>query len=326
MSTRSLAGCSATRGDLSLGYDFLILAGGLVVLGLGAEAMLRGAVSVAGRTGMSPLVIAATVVAFGTSAPELVVSLQAAIDDQPDITIGNIVGSNIANVLLILGLAAAIGGIPTVPKRLKRDGTMMLVGTALFVLACVDGKLDRWEGVFLIAVLLGMVFYTLKTGKDTDVDPEEVSAHLPMTVAVPALIGGLVGLVIGADLFVDGAANIARAFGVSEAVIGLTLVAFGTSMPELAASGVAAARGHGDVAVGNVVGSNLFNAAGIGGVAGSVVPLGVPPVILLQDLWVMVAVSLVVVPMMMGRLHPGRAFGLTCLVLYGGYVGYRFMV
>ncbi|MCR9257981.1 MAG: calcium/sodium antiporter [Alphaproteobacteria bacterium] len=307
-------------------YDFLILIGGLVILALGAEGMLHGAVAVAGRTGLSPLVIAATVVAFGTSAPELVVSLKAALADQPDITIGNIVGSNIANVLLILGVAAAIGGIKSVPKKLHRDGSMMLVGTGFFVVACIDGKIAFWEGAILVATLVAMVIYQLSTGKDEDVDPNEVKSHLSLKIAVPALIGGIAGLVIGADLFVDGAANIARAFGVSEAVIGLTLVAFGTSLPELAASGVAAARGHGDVALGNVVGSNLFNVAGIGGVAAMVVPLSVSPIILSGDLWIMVAVSLILVPMMMGRMRPGTPFGIALLSLYFGYVAFRFVL
>lgn len=309
-----------------MGYDLLMVAAGLVILGVGAEAMLRGAIAVAGRTGLSPLVIAATVVALGTSAPELVVSLKAALADQPDITLGNVVGSNIANVLLILGVAAAIGGIATVPKQLSRDGSLMLGGTALFVLFALDGEIVHWEAMVLIAGILGAILLTILTGKDEDIDPDDVQVHMALWIALPILIGGLAALVFGADIFVDGAANVARAFGVSEAVIGLTLVAFGTSLPELAASGVAAARGHGDVAVGNVVGSNLYNVAGIIGVTGLVVPLPVSESILAEDIWIMVAASLILVPIMLGKLHPGRLFGVTLFCCYIGYIAYRFGV
>ncbi len=313
---------------------------GLLLLAFGGEVLLRGAIGVASRLGLSPMLIGLTVVAFATSMPELVVTVTAGLENVTDIGVGNVVGSNIANILLILGVASVISPIATKPQLVLRDCIAVLVATLVFVGFAYYGELSFPHGMVMIACLIGYVWYSYRTdgarngdngsdgselaGLDDEVAEEIESAPKSLGIALALVIGGIVGLVLGSELLVRGAVQIARAAGVSETVIGLTLVAFGTSLPELATSITAAIRGHTEVALGNALGSNLFNLLLILGVLALVIPFEVDANVLNFDAWIMAAVSLMVVPIIMicGRI--GRASGIVFLLLYGAYIAYQF--
>ncbi|MEX2408298.1 MAG: calcium/sodium antiporter, partial [Rhodovibrionaceae bacterium] len=257
----------------------LVIAGvevvaGLALLMLGGELLLRGGVALAKRLGIQPLLIGLTVVACATSMPELMVTLTAGFQGVPDIGVGNIVGSNIANILLILGAAALVYPI-TAPRGLvRRDGMVMLGATALFTLMAWFTPAMTWmHGTLFLVLLVGYLWwsYTLechKTVPDPGAETTEAMEQAPdsIWIAVLLVIGGVIGLFVGSELLIEGAIFLARRGGVSDAVIGLTLVAIGTSLPELAASVVAAMKRHSDIAIGNVIGSNIFNLLGIFGV------------------------------------------------------------
>ncbi len=262
--------------------DYLLVAGGICALFLGGEALLRGAVGLARQLRVSPMIIGLTVVGFGTGAPELVVCLEAALSGQPAIAVGNVMGSNIANLLLILGIAAMIRSLPVPREAVWRDGMVMLATTVVVVVFAFFGDLERWQGVLLFASLVlfwGVIYRTERrnrdelsaAGEDLETDP----VGLPRRTGISLLLSlvGLIVLAFGSDLFLDGAIGLARTFGVSEAVIGLSLVALGTSLPEMAAAGVATFRGRGDVALGNVIGSNIINVLGILGLSAIATPL-----------------------------------------------------
>ena len=300
--------------------DVLALAGGLALLVGAASALVRGAAALALRLGLTPLVVGLTVVAFGTSAPELVVSVQAALAGAGGIAVGNVVGSNVANVGLILALAVLVRPIASDPALLRRDLPALVAVTALATVLLWDRALGRGEGAVLVVGLVGYLVWSVWAARR-----EQAAVELPATEPTgPAwrdvlfVAGGLGGLVVGADLFVGGAVRLAEAAGVSNAAIGLTVVAVGTSLPELATSVVAAARGEGEMAAGNVVGSNVFNLLGILGVAALVDPLEAPglrPV----DLAVMAAFTLALVPMMLSGRRLVRA---ESALLLAGYVAY----
>ncbi|TQV83573.1 calcium/sodium antiporter [Denitrobaculum tricleocarpae] len=313
---------------------------GLLLLAFGGEVLLRGAIGVASRLGLSPMLIGLTVVAFATSMPELVVTVTAGLEDVTDIGVGNVVGSNIANILLILGVAAVISPIVTKPQLVLRDCIAVLAATLLFVSFAYYGELSFLHGVAMIACLIGYVWYSYRNdavrngddGEDEDslsalddeVAEEIESAPKSLGIALALVIGGIIGLVLGSELLVRGAVQIARAAGVSETVIGLTLVAFGTSLPELATSITAAIRGHTEVALGNALGSNLFNLLLILGVLAMVTPFEVDAAVLSFDAWIMAAVSLMVVPIIMICGQIGRFSGIVFLLLYGAYITYQF--
>jgi cation:H+ antiporter len=263
--------------------DYLLVAAGVLFLFLGGEALLRGAVSLAQHLRVSPMIIGLTVVGFGTGAPELIVCLEAALTGQPAIAVGNIIGSNIANILLILGLSALIRSLPVPREALWRDGMVMLGASALVVGLAVFGTMDRWQGILLIAGLIlfwGYIYRSERKNRSDELaaasaEIKEDPVGVPSRVGIASLLSlvGLAALAFGSNLFLDGAVGLARAFGVSEAVIGLSLVAVGTSLPEVAAATVAAARGRGDVALGNIIGSNIINVLGILGLAAIAAPL-----------------------------------------------------
>ncbi len=303
--------------------DWLLVLVGLVLLFFGAEALVRGAATMALRLGLSSLVVGLTVVAFGTSAPEMVVSLQAAISGQGDIAVGNVVGSNIFNIGVILGLTALICPIPVHRQITRLDGPIAL-GVALLLPVCFSGgQLGRIEGAALVLALLLYTWMNVVLARregpsaSTDVEVPAVKGHFLLDVAL--VVVGLVLLVAGSNFLVDGAVSLARRFGVSEAVIGLTIVAAGTSLPELATSLVAAWRKQPDMAVGNVVGSNIFNLLGNLGLASLVAPLSAPGISGL-DLAVMIFFSVLILPLLYtGRvLH--RLEGALLLILYAGYI------
>ena len=282
---------------------YLEVAGGLVLLLLGGEMLVRGAVSLARRLGVSALVIGLTVVGFGTSAPEAVVSIGAVLKGVPDIAVGNVVGSNIANILLVLGVAVLIFPIACDPRSVKRDGYTLLATTAIFVLAAWTGSFERWMGIVMLGGLAGYLAYCYRDEHGREASDPAAELHireaeeietLPGSVWVPwATAGaGILVLVVGADFLVEGGVELARALGVSEAVIGLTLIAVGTSLPELATAVVAALRRHTDVVLGNVIGSNMFNLLGVLGAAALVHPVAVAEKFLRMDLWIMLGVTI----------------------------------
>ncbi|MBU1288106.1 MAG: calcium/sodium antiporter [Alphaproteobacteria bacterium] len=262
---------------------YLMVFGGLVLLFVGGEALVRGSVSIARKLNISELVIGLTLVGFGTSVPELVTSLRAIGQGAVGIAVGNVVGSNIANILLVLGLAAVIRPILTNPRALTRDGAVMLAVTALLCALIWFDLFTLLAGFGLIGLLLAYLAYSLVADqrRDTDVavmhaaEGEIVEAQYGLFVGLVIAVIGLVAVIIGARLLVDGGVSIARDFGISEAIIGLTIVAVGTSLPELATTAVAAYRGKSDVAIGNIIGSNIFNVLGILGITALVHPFSV---------------------------------------------------
>ena len=300
--------------------DALALVGGLAVLVGAASLLVRGASAIALRFGLSPLVVGLTVVAFGTSAPELVVSVQAALAGAGGIAVGNVVGSNIANVGLILGVAALIRPVLSDPSVLRRDLPVLLGATLLAAAFLHDRAVTRVEGSVLLLGLVAYLAWSIAAARrQRDAAPPDLPAATgPVALQALWVALGLAGLVLGADLFVGGAVGLAERAGVPNAVIGLTVVALGTSMPELATSIVAAVRGESEIAVGNVIGSNLFNVLGILGAAAVVRPLEAPG-LQLVDVLVMTALAVLLVPMMWsGR----RLIRLEAGVLAATYLGY----
>ena len=298
-----------------------LVAGGLALLLAGGELLVRGAVGLARGLGVTPLVIGLTVVAFGTSAPELVVSLQAALGGHPDIVLGNVVGSNVANILLIVGAAAALGAVRAAPGSLRRDGGLLLVATAGFIAVCLLGELGPFVGAPMVAALALCTAWSFRAARRRGGEaPETEAAPRGAAVATLATAGGIVGVLVGARLLIDGAVDVARAAGLSEAAIGLTLIALGTSLPELAAAGMAALRGHGDIALGNALGSNMFNMLGIAGVAATVAPVPVPGELVRFDLWAMLAATLLLLFLLRGERRMARVEGGLLMAAYAVYI------
>jgi cation:H+ antiporter len=297
---------------------YILFSLGLVALFFGGEYLVRGASAVARHFGLSPMVIGLTVVGFGTSAPEMLVSVQAALAGSPAIAIGNVVGSNIANILLILGVSALIAPLLIPARKLWRDLGFMLAATAILWVTLLDGDITRMEGILLLAGLAAFLTTAFLTGKE-EVD-EATIGDTPQWKAWAQTLGGLVILVIGARLLVDSSTEIARGFGISEAVIGLTIVAVGTSLPELATSVIAAIRKQTEIAVGNIVGSNIFNIFGILGTTALIAPIPAEQRFASVDMpWAAAtAVGLTVMAFVFGGLP--RIAGALLLAAYGGYI------
>ncbi|THD83611.1 calcium/sodium antiporter [Aliigemmobacter aestuarii] len=305
---------------LDLGY----VVAGLILLVFGGDGLVKGAVALALRLGIPALIVGLTVVAFGTSAPELLVSVTAALDGAAGIAIGNVVGSNIANILLILGLPAIITTIHSSQIDTRRGYYTMLAVSLGFALLCFTGPLIWWHGLLLLAALAAMILDNIRSARahkaaNEDVELEGADENMQAWKVAAYILGGLVGLGVGANLLVTGAVNIARDFGISETVIGLTLVAIGTSLPELVTSIVAAIRKQADVALGNVIGSNIFNILSILGITALIAPLPVDPAILWRDNWVMMAVALALAPFVLFRLDITRLAGVGFVAAYVGY-------
>lgn len=306
--------------------------GGLVLLYFGAEWLVRGASELAIRFGISPLVVGLTVVAFGTSAPELVVSVKANLDGNGGMAVGNVVGSNICNIALVLGLGAVIFPLAIQRQIIRREMPVLLVATVVFLLMMRDGILGRMESGLLF---FGIVLYTITSlvqakkedpNLSDDISPEIIEAAKKggagrIFFNVFLIVIGAILLVIGADRMVLGGENIARLYGVPEAIIGLTLFAFGTSLPELATSVVAAIRKQGDIIVGNAVGSCIFNLLGVLGLAGLVAPLAGEGVTTLH-LGVMLGVTIIVMPMMWHRMRLDRWEGVLLVIGYLGFTAW----
>lgn len=304
---------------------------GLFMLVFAGDALVKGAVNLSLRIGIPPLIVGLTIVAMGTSAPELLVSIQAVLDGAAGIAMGNVVGSNIANILLVLGIPAIISGLNTQECKTTKSYWVMVGVALLFTGLAFRGEFDFISGLVLCAVMIAIL---LDAGRDAmrgrgaaDVcavgaedDVEGADPNMPWWKIGAFLIVGLIGLPVGADLLVTNATVIARDYGVPETVIGLTLVAVGTSLPELATSVMAALRREADVALGNVIGSNIFNLAGIIGITSLIGNVPVDPVFLSFDLWVMIAVSILVLPFAVLKWNLTRSWGMALTALYAGYL------
>ncbi|QHQ33840.1 calcium/sodium antiporter [Algicella marina] len=309
--------------------DILLLILGLAGLAAGGEALVRGAVSIAERFGIPPLVIGLTLVGFGTSTPELVTSLQAALAGSPGIAVGNVIGSNIGNILLILGIAALLSPLAVNPAAFRRDGTVLALSTLAALALILTGEIGRVAGAALFLALLAYVGGTLwqerrAASPSADMLAAEASA-LPASgsgiwLSVALALGGLVITILGARFLVQGAVALAAAAGISETVIGLTIVAIGTSTPELITSIIAVRKNQGDVAFGNIVGSNIFNVLGILGVTTLVQPLAVPPQIAAFDIWILLAATTALIVFAWSGWRVARREGAALLAAYGVYV------
>lgn len=313
---------------------WIFLLAGLVILVLGADLLVRGASQLALRFGISPLVIGLTVVAFGTSSPEMAVSIQSGLAGQADIAVGNVVGSNIFNVLAVLGVSALIAPL-VVKQQLVQFEVPLVVGLSVLILVMShDGRIGKLDGLLLIGGLIAYtVFVILQSRRETaEIQTEYANdfgnasrgwlARLPAQIA--CIVVGLGLLVLGATWLVDSAVSVARSLNISEAVIGLTIVAAGTSFPELATSVVAAMRGEGDIAVGNVVGSSIFNLLGILGAAALITPSGlsVAPALLNFDIPVMIAVAFACLPIFATGHRIARWEGVMFMGYYAVYLAY----
>lgn len=302
----------------------LYILGGLTGLFLGGEGLIRGSSSLAIRVGISPLVVGLTVVAFGTSSPELLVSLKAAIMGSSSIALGNVIGSNIANIALILGLSAVITPIEVHANVIKREIPIMIVVSLLLIFFLLDGTLGFIEGLIFIILLIAYtvvnILLSLKENKEIEKEFEEgLKSRLNIPLATLLIIVGLVFLFFGADLFLKGAVSLAKMFNVSDAIIGLTIVAVGTSLPELFTSIVATIKKESDIAVGNVVGSNIFNILSILGISAIIVPISSAQISII-DLGAMLAAALILLPLSYTGFRISRLEGLLLLIGYFAYI------
>ena len=316
----------------------LILIAGLVLLVAGAEVLVKGASRIAFMFGLSPLVIGLTIVAYGTSSPELMVSIQSSLAGQPDIALGNVVGSNIFNVLLILGVSALITPLVVAQQLIRLDVPILIGVSCLTLMFGLDGKISRVDGtIFLIGIILYTTFLLIQSRKEHNPEVTEEyereyggsTARSPQQIAINIgfVVLGLGLLVLGSKFWVDSSIAIARSFEVSELVIGLTLVAAGTSLPELATSVVASIRGERDIAVGNVIGSNIFNILAVLGGSSlfSADGLTVSASALRFDIPVMIAVAVICLPVFITGQLIARWEGLLFLSYYVAYTAYLIM-
>lgn len=313
-------------------FVFAVL--GLLILLLAGDALVKGAVNLSLRLGVPALIVSLTIVAFGTSAPELLISVQAALEGVPGIALGNVIGSNTANVLLVLGVPALITVMHTSQCDTRKSYFQMIAGSVLFIVLAFRGVFDWISGLILLTALALVLGDAMRDAllhrrdgcdpcSDDLEEPEGADPDMPGWKIGLFLLLGLIGLPLGADLLVDSATEIAEMFGVPDTVIGLTLVALGTSLPELATTVMAAIRKQADVAIGNVIGSNMFNLLAIIGVAATIAPMPVDPELLEFDIWVMLGASILLIPFVLFKKDLGRVWG---VVLSGLYVSYILLV
>ncbi len=302
--------------------DFLWLILGLAILIFSGDYLVKGAVGVAEKFKISPLVIGMTVVSFGTSAPELFVSMRAAWDGSPDLAIGNVIGSNIANIALVLSVTVLI--FPIIVDRNSKiiDWPMMMFSSILFYVFSLDNVISSLEGGIMVTVLLVFTFLLIRNSRKLNLDLDDDVDGTPSNMWLTSLylLGGLVGLKFGADWFVDGAKGVAKSFGMSDKVIGVTIVAFGTSVPELVASGVAAYRRQTDISLGNLVGSNIFNILIVLGITSLIMPIQVAESVMSFDMYWMLGIALALYPMMFIGKKMGRIHGVILLSAYITYI------
>lgn len=309
-------------------YFWLIL--GLVTLVFAGDFLVRGAVGLAKKFQISTLVIGMTVISFGTSAPELLVCIDAAMGGHPEIAIGNVVGSNIANIALVLGITVLILPI-VVDRNSKRiDWPMMMLATVLFTLFAIDGEIQRYEGVILFSILVVFTYLLIRnsrkaTKKMNAENPVEGADEISqikdkISISIVYLVIGLIGLYFGAEWLVDGATEIAKSFGMEERIIGVTVVAFGTSVPELITSAMAAYRGETDISIGNLIGSNIFNIMAVIGMTSIITPIAVSENSLNVDFWWMIGIAVALLPLMIFGKKIGRIKGALLVSTYVLYI------
>ncbi|WP_372862133.1 calcium/sodium antiporter [Pseudoalteromonas sp.] len=308
---------------------FLLL--GITLLTLGGEALIRSSLAIAKRFGLSPLLSGLIIVGFGTSMPEFVVSVEAALSGQADIAVGNVVGSNIGNILLILGLCALITPLTISALALKRDASVMLASSVIFCVLAFNHSIRFIDGLLLITLLFIYLIYTYQTEKKQQsaqallhVDEANEVTVLPQSrlISSALLVTGLALLIIGSKVLLVGATGLAQSFGISEGLIGLTLVAVGTSLPELTVSVIAALRKHADVAVANILGSNIFNMLGILGISAILQPLPLSSRIINYDQWILLACSLLLLLFLYTGRRIARIEGALLLAAYASYIAF----
>jgi len=304
---------------VSIGFTYLII--GSVVLFYGADWIIKGGSQLAKYFGLSSIVIGLTVVAFGTSLPELVVSLAAALEGSPTIAVGNVIGSNIANVGLVLGLSSLVFPLTINFTQIKIDLGIYMIVCFLFTYFCMDGEIIRMEGLILFACIIAYTWFAIRhpaKKKDTQID--QINPNVPLSKTLLLILLGILSLSFGANIFITGAIDIARYFGISEVVIGMTIVALGTSLPELATSVIAAFRKESAISIGNIIGSNLFNLLSVIGLVSMISPLESPVNIIHFEIPYMVIYGLVLVPisLMPQPIHRGSA--LLLLLGYGMFI------
>lgn len=307
-------------------HSLLFVGGGLILLTVGADGFVRGAASLARRIGISPLVVGLTVVALATSLPELLVSVSAALRGNGGVSLGNVVGSNISNIGLILGISALVGAIGVKAQIIRIDGPILVGCSVLLLVLGVDGTLSRTDGIILAGLLVGYVVFSIHTARR---EPRTGSVQTEFDEALPLqhagwldgiyLVGGLAAILGGAHVLVDGAVTIARSAGISDAVVGLTIVAIGTSLPELATSVTAAWNGEGDLAIGNAVGSSIFNVLGILGATVIIQPLDMD-VLRPSDALVMTGFAVALLPLLRTGFTLSRREGAVLILGYLAYV------
>lgn len=309
-----------------LSYVFLIV--GFLLLIFSGDFLVKGAVSIALKLRLSTLVIGMTIVSFGTSAPELLVSIKAALGGHPDISIGSVVGSNISNIALVLGITALVFPITVSKATLRIDWPMMMLSTLLFVVVVMDGELSAWEGILFIVFLISFIVWLIRNSRKGSAVPASVDEvneeekNLPLWKGVGLVGLGAVGLVLGADLMLKGAVEIARYYDVSERIIGLTIVAFGTSLPELITSCVAAFRKEADISIGNLIGSNIFNILAILGITSIIHPISVSSSIINSDNYILLGITFLVFPLMYFGKKLTRGKGFLLFFVYTTYLIY----
>lgn len=306
--------------------DYLLLILGFVVLIGSGELLVRGAAGLALKLKISPLVVGLTVVSLGTSAPELLASLQAVWKGAPEICIGNVVGSNIANLALVLGVTALFFPVVMARKVMRLDWPVLMLITGLFAVFIQDSILELYEGVIFLVILASYMFFLVwNSRRSKNVEPEapEQVRNKPYWILGLLLAVGCVGLFFGAEWLLEGAIGIARSFGVSEYVIGVTIIAFGTSIPELATSVAAALKKQMDISIGNLIGSNIFNILGVLGVTSMVESIPVSDVVINRDIYWVIGIAAVLLPMFLLSPRIGRIKG---TILLGSYIFYLFMV
>ena len=304
--------------------DLAMVVLGLVCLTLGADFLVRGVVKLSLRLGLSKMLVSLTVVALGTSLPEFFVVLKSILAEAPGIGMGNIVGSNIANLCLILAVAALIRPLAVDGTLLRRDGLAMLAASGLFVTIALVGQIGLLTGLLFIALLMGyLTLCVLRDGPDPEACEDEIGGTGGWRLTA-VILGGAIGLILGAEMLVVGGVSVARALGVSETVIGLTLVAIGTSLPELATCVAAVLRRQAAVVLGNVLGSNIFNLMGVLGLAGLVAPLTIPRSLLQFDIWIMLGVSLAAFALLRTEMRLDRWEGGLLLSVYAVYIAIQF--
>ena len=313
--------------------NILLIVFGLSVLIAGGEFLVKGAIGIAAKARLSTLVIGMTVVSFGTSAPELLVSLKAAYMDAPEIAIGNVIGSNIANIALVLGITVLIFPMPVIRNTIKYDWPMMLISGLLFFVFALNLMIQRWEGILLFLVLIAFIVFLItnsrKNNKKNEEEIEEVvelsatelkADKKKFSLSILWVSIGLVGLYFGAQWLINGAKSLGEDIGLSKHVIGITVVAFGTSVPELVTSVVAAYRKQMDISVGNLIGSNIFNVLAVIGITAMVTPISVDEEVVFWDMLWMLGIFIALLPMILYKRKVGRISGIILLTSYVVYI------